>query len=181
MINVEDTTVDKGEWLKITTCNGTTSSPCDLGGVDYLSDVIECYMTGPVGIHNGKAITAQVMTFPDIKEARRSILEDGFVIALYSLIYQPGKPVYQKRGQQVLASSPTISPGHWRLRYAKVEKTPTKVVTFPVEPSGGLVQLRFKQDQEGSWICKMSPEMMYDLQKGYEIPPDSRLEVSDVR
>ena len=58
----------------------------------------------------------------------------------------------------------------------------TKRITIPVGSGDAdrFIMLTFRQDEHGNWVCNMGTEMMCDLQKGYDIPPNSRVEVLDV-
>jgi hypothetical protein len=124
-LNLEDTTVDKDEWSRFReTHKNMQRSPelytnkefHDDGGVEYLSPVIERYMTYPTALYKGNLVEALTLKLQNIKDVRNRFISEGKKIILHSLVYHSSTPVY------VVDPSidPGIVPGYWRIRYAEI-------------------------------------------------------------
>jgi hypothetical protein len=57
---------------------------------------------------------------------------------------------------------------------------PVKQIVISVGDGQGFIGLKFSQAADRKWLCIMDAETMSDLQKGYDIPAGSRVEVVDV-
>lgn len=122
-------TVSKDEWIKVIKDN-QINNISDLGreryndfeGVDYLSPIIEGYMTSPVAVHNGKHIEAKTRKFDDISDALNYCINLNARIIIYTLLFFPGRPVYATIDENtfipVPLDKPYVSSSYWLIRYA---------------------------------------------------------------
>lgn len=121
----EDSTVGKSIWEEAVSKRTDMGGYIDIAGANYLSPVIDAYMTSPVGFYNSKPIAAQTLAFNDINELRNQLMADGTRIVMYMLIYIPSQPVYSEvdinTGETIYFDKPKMSPGGYKLRYAPAE------------------------------------------------------------
>lgn len=126
---IVNTTVDKDTWSKVLESTKQTieflpGAYYDFDGVNYLSPVIDGYMTAPVAVYNGKPIEAKTMVFADISEALSTLISNGDRIIMYMLIYIPSHPVYSGIDEETYMlrqlDTPTIREGAWKMRFASV-------------------------------------------------------------
>lgn len=100
----------------------------DIESAEFLAESVSGFMDSPVGIHQGKAITAKsrkidfsVENMLELKEYF-SKLNASNPVFLYQITYNPTRIVYSKLDPETFErqqlSTPEIQNGGWIVRYA---------------------------------------------------------------
>lgn len=125
----KDFTVDKETWAKQLREGNQPfefmpNAAYDWNGVDFLSPIIESYMTAPVTVYKGKAIQAKTVMFDDIQDTLDAFMNHGERIILYMLIWSPSMPIYSELDEETFTlkplSMPRVKQGYWKMRFAKI-------------------------------------------------------------
>ncbi len=105
---IEDSTVTFYTWVET-----MSDQPLiDIGTANFLKDSISGYMTSPVGVYNGKPITAKTRRADSILKVKETFnkLNKENPVFLYMVMYQPAGMVY------------VMSEAFWLIRYATLNE-----------------------------------------------------------
>lgn len=126
----QDYTVDKETWTNRLRegkqpFEFMPNAAYDFNGVDFLSPIIESYMTAPVSVYKGKHLEARTVVFDDIQATLDTFASNNERIVMYMLIWVPSMPIYSELDEETFTlkplDTPRIKQGSWKMRFAKVE------------------------------------------------------------
>ena len=139
-IEKETSTITIDEWVELNkTLMPDTPSFFDIVGMEHYLDAnvdnIGGYMTAPIGLYNGKSLTAMTRIAENLKDIADAWSNFNGLIFPYQLIYTPSYPMYfepdfegdfnMKRITDCGNPSYRMIPGSWKVRYAELTNNET--------------------------------------------------------
>lgn len=131
-IKITDTTVGLFDWAKVMAETTIPAAefhawvPVHAG--EYLEPVLTGFMTGPVGVYNGRSLEARTVVVNDIVSFREKVakwMTEGKKVFLYMPIWYPSQHVFKKLDpvtfDPVECDPPEWIEGRWKIRFAVLE------------------------------------------------------------
>lgn len=103
----------------------------DYQAIEFLIEKcdLKYFLTSPVGLYNGKELTAvskQISDYKDILHIFVDSEKENKNVFLYDLIYFPSYPIFSTLDKDTFApivlEDPTMTKSYWLFRYATLEK-----------------------------------------------------------